>query len=183
MEAPAGSNAVVGGEDLAIVARQIGREPQAMSRIVAVCPWGCPAVVECLPADREGRPFPTLYYCTCPTLVAAVSRLEGTGGVRRWTRQLLDSSVLSASVEAAAKASVRRRVALLDEHGLHVVSGRSLAGGVAGVADPLAVKCLHAHVAHAFACPGYAFGEAVIAELEAFWCTDRRCAEVGGGDS
>ena len=38
--------------------------------------------------------------------------------------------------------------------------GASLATGVGGVSDVLAVKCLHAHVAHALARPGYVLGEA-----------------------
>jgi hypothetical protein len=39
-----------------------------------------------------------------------------------------------------------------------------------------AVKCLHAHVAHALARPGYTFGRAVLKEAEDPWCDDGRCA-------
>ena len=53
-----------------------------MSRVVARCPFGFPAAVETLPYDAGGRPFPTLFYLTCPTLVAALSRLESDGHVR-----------------------------------------------------------------------------------------------------
>jgi hypothetical protein len=48
--------------------------------------------------------------------------------------------------------------------------------GVGGVADVRAVKCLHAHVAHSLAHPGYAFGRAVLSEIEDPWCSDARCA-------
>jgi hypothetical protein len=65
-----------------------------------------------------------------------------------------------------------------------VDGGASLTTGVGGVADLLAVKCLHAHVAHALARPGYALGEAVLAEIAHPWCDDRRCtALVPGADS
>ena len=35
---------------------------------------------------------------------------------------------------------------------------------------------MHAHVAHALARPGYTFGRAVLADVEAPWCADARCA-------
>ncbi len=74
---------LVAGADAAVVAGQLGRPPHPITLIAARCPFGFPAVVEDLPYDGLGRPFPTLYYCTCPTLVAAVSRLESDGGVAR----------------------------------------------------------------------------------------------------
>ena len=52
--------------------------------------------------------------------------------------------------------------------------------------DVRAVKCLHAHVAHALAHPGYAFGRAVLAEVEDPWCDDaalRGLRAFGGGDA
>jgi hypothetical protein len=172
-----GSPGLVAGTDLAVVAGQIGRDPQAMSAVAARCPFGLPAVVEDLPYDAQGRPFPTLYYCTCPTLVAAVSRLESAGGVAAWTRRAAADPALARSLAAAAADSVRRRKALVFLDGRPMLDdGASLATGVGGVGDAAAVKCLHAHVAHALANPGYRFGEAVLAEVAEPWCDDRRCA-------
>lgn len=168
---------MVGGRDFAVIGRQLGRVPHPMSRVAVRCPFGLPAVVECLPSDAEGRPFPTLYYCTCPTLVAAVSACESAGGIRAWTRRLAESPPLSASLAAAVNVTRRRRRALARHHELALVDGgASLATGVGGVGDTGAVKCLHAHVAHALACPGYSFGEAILAEIAQPWCDDRRCA-------
>ena len=168
---------LMAGEDAAVVAGQLGREPHAMSAVPARCPFGFPAVVEDLPYDADGRPFPTLYYCTCPTLVAAVSRLESDGGVARWTARLAADPALARSVADAAADSAVRRTDLAREHGLAMVDGgASLATGVGGVADLLAVKCLHAHVAHALARPGYVLGEAILTEVAGRWCDYRRCA-------
>jgi hypothetical protein len=44
------------------------------------------------------------------------------------------------------------------------------------VGDARAVKCLHAHVAHALAHPGYLVGRAILAEAGDPWCDDARCA-------
>ena len=170
---------LVAGADAAVVAGQLGREPHAMSAVAARCPFGFPAVVEDLPYDAEGRPFPTLYYCTCPTLVAAVSRRESDGGVARWTARLAADPTLARSAADAAADSAVRRTDLAREYGLAMVDGgASLATGVGGVADLLAVKCLHAHVAHALARPGYVLGDEILAEVEHPWCDDRRCAAL-----
>lgn len=172
-EAPAPE---VGGRDLGVIGCQLGRAPRRMSRVAARCPYGQPAVVECLPADREGHPFPTLYYCTCPTLVAAVGALENAGGVRIWAQRLAGTPALSASLAAAVRDTRWRREDLLRSHGLALLdAGASLTTGVGGVADTGAVKCLHAHVAHALACPGYRVGEAMLAEIAQPWCDDRHC--------
>jgi hypothetical protein len=167
----------VDGADLAVVAGQLGRPPHAMSRIVARCPARLPAAVETLPYDVDGRPFPTLFYLTCPTLVAAVSRLESDAGVQAWSARLAAEPVLARAVGAAATATRRRRRELVRRYDLKMVDGgASLSTGVGGVGDVRAVKCLHAHVAHALAHPGYAFGRAVLADAEDAWCDDRRCA-------
>ena len=153
-----------------------------MSRVVARCPFGLPAAVETLPYDAGGRPFPTLFYLTCPTLVAAVSRLEDDGGVRVWSARLAAEPEQARAVRAAASAARRRRRELVRRYDLWMVDdGASLTTGVGGVGDVRAVKCLHAHVAHALAHPAYEFGRAVAAEVEHPWCEDRRCAAFEPG--
>ena len=168
---------LVKGADLAVVAGQLGRTPHAMSRVVARCPFGSPVAVETLPYDAGGRPFPTLFYLTCPTLVAAVSRLESDAGVRAWAARSAAEPALARAVAAAASAVRRRRRELVRRYDLALVDGgASLTTGVGGVGDVRAVKCLHAHVAHALARPGYVFGRAVLAEAGDPWCDDGRCA-------
>ncbi len=168
---------LVDGADRAVVSAQLGRTPQAMSRVAARCPFALPAVVETLPYDAGGRPFPTLFYLTCPTLVAAVSRLESSGGVQVWSARLAAEPALARAVRLAAAATRRRRGELVGRFALTMVDGgASLTTGVGGVGDVRAVKCLHAHVAHALARPGYTFGRAVLADVEAPWCADARCA-------
>ena len=178
---------LVAGEDAAVVSGQLGRRPHAMTAVPARCPFGFAAVVEDLPYDAGGRPFPTLYYCTCPTLVAAISHLESGGGVARWTARVADDPALARSAADAAADEAVRRTDLVHGHGLTMVDGgASLSSGVGGVSDLLAVKCLHAHIGHALARPGYVLGEAMLAEVVDPWCADRRCAAYlpgGGGEA
>lgn len=167
--------------DTLTVSAQLGRDPFPFNRVVARCPFGYPAAIEDLPYGDHGAPFPTLYYLTCPACVAAVSRLESDGGVRRWTARAAADRALRRSLTEAAAASRRRRRLLAERSGAPMNDGgASLATGVAGVRDPAAVKCLHAHVAHALAHPSYLFGRAVLAEVPDPWCADRRCASLVG---
>jgi uncharacterized protein len=169
----------VSDADRVAVAAQLGRDPHPMSRVVARCPYGFAAAVEDLPYDASGRPLPTLFYLTCPSFVAAVSRLESDGGVRRWTARAAADAALRRSLREAASLTRRRRRELAARSVARPAdAGASLATGVAGVRDPLAVKCLHAHVAHALAHPAYLFGHAVLAEVAEPWCRDERCGAL-----
>lgn len=142
--------------DRAVVERQLGRPPRAFRRVVVRCASGHPAVTEQDPFDENGEPFPTMYWLTCPSLVAAVSRLEAAGGVDRWTRAAGADPKLG---ESLARAHADQR-ALRPELDLGV--------GGAG-ADAGSLKCLHAHVAFALARPGYLLGEQILAELDPPW--------------
>ena len=141
------------------------------------CPFGFPAAVETLPADASGTPFPTLFYATCPTLVAAVGALESRGAVRRFERRLRDEPALARSLVAATRAARRRRRDLAAAFDLRFVDdGASLRTGIGGVLDTRTLKCLHAHAAHALAHPGYLLGAAVLNEAGPLWCEDGRCS-------
>lgn len=150
-------------DDLAVLERQLGRRPRAFRRVAVRCPFGRPAVVEQMPFDDRGDPFPTTYWLSCPQLVARVSRLEAAGGVERWTRALELDPELARSV-AGAHAEQRR---LRPE----------LEAGVGGARPGTAgLKCLHAHVAFGLARPGYALADRIIGELGPLWppecCSD-----------
>jgi uncharacterized protein len=164
-------------DDEAIVARQLGRPPRAFRRVVARCPFGRPAVTEQEPYDRDGEPFPTTYYVTCPQLVAALARIEAAGGVERWSRAAEDDPELAASLVHATEEQRRvRRELAGDRHGRD--EGASLDLGIGGSASPGHLKCLHAHAAFALARPGYVLGERVLAEIDPLWPPERCCTDL-----
>lgn len=156
--------------DEAAVAVQLGRTPHPFRRVVARCPWGRPAVVENLPYDERGLPFPTLFWATCPALVAAVGRVESAGGVRDFERLAAADDRLAASLREAVAFERRRRRDLAK--GCPAPprdGGAALGSGVGGVLDPTRLKCLHAHAAHALARPRYTLGAAVLAAAAPLW--------------
>jgi hypothetical protein len=155
-------------DDQELVERQLGRKPRAFRRVAHRCPFGRPAVTEQAPYDRDGEPFPTTYYLTCPQLVAAVSRLEAAGGVERWSDAVEREPDLAESLRHATdeQRAIRRQLA-----GASVGrdEGASLELGIAGAQRPERLKCLHAHVAFALARPGYELGERILGELDPLW--------------
>lgn len=166
------------GDDRAAVARQLGRRPRAFLRVAVRCPWGLPAVTEEDPYDDAGVPFPTTYYLTCRHLVAAVSRLEATGGVERWSAAVAADEVLASALRRATleQQSIRR---VLAAGRTGTDGGASLRSGIGGSSNPARLKCLHAHVAFALARPGYLVGEAVLAEVPERWPADGCCSTAG----
>jgi hypothetical protein len=177
-------------DDRRVVAGQLGRLPRPMSTVAARCPYGFPAVVEVLPVDERGRLFPTLYYLTCPTAVAAVGALESAGGVERFQRAVDADDGLRATLAEAVSETRTRREELVRALGptdpalrLSTTGTASLATGIGGVADPSRLKCLHAHAAHALARPAYRVGAQIVAAAGELWCSDRRCAAFVPGEA
>ncbi len=164
-------------DDRSVVERQLGRPTRAFRRVARRCPFGLPAVTEQAPYDAAGEPFPTTYYLTCPHAVAAVSRLEAAGGVERWSERAAADEELSASLTRATAEQRRVRRELAGGEG-GTDGGASLELGIGGSRNPPQLKCLHAHVAFALACPGYELGERIIAELEPLW-PEHCCTEPG----
>ena len=134
------------------VALQLGREPVAF-RVAARCPAGLPSVIE-----NECRlEMPTSFWITCPTLRAAISRVEGAGGVR------------AAQEEVGAEA-----VDQIHTRHLAIYGSR-----VAGVGEPGGrIKCLHAFTAlHLAGALPNLVAEWTLARLENPYADPARCPE------
>lgn len=145
--------------DRRAVGALLGRAPAADYRVAVRCPHGTPAVIENLPRDAAGRPFPTRHWLVCRRLSEAVSRLEAAGGVR------------------ALEADEAMAEHLADAHRRHA----ALHGGhrVAGAGDPAHVKCLHAHLAFSLACGGGPVADWIAARTDLGW--PERCCVEGMG--
>jgi len=127
-----------GGRDLEAVERQLGRTPSVPFTVVARCPDGHPLVIRNRPIDAEGRPFPTLFWLTCPDAVREVARLESGGWIARWNERVSSDEALAAELAGAHEEYARERARWMPE---------AIAfGGVGGTRT--GVKCLHAHYAN-----------------------------------
>jgi hypothetical protein len=156
---------VIGPDDLAAVAAQLGRSPRASRAVAHRCSCGLPDVVETSPRLEDGTPFPTLFYLTCPRAASAIGRVEASGVMREMTARLSDDPELAARDQAAYDDYLARRDAI------EPLDTRVAAGGM-----PTRVKCLHVHVAHALAAGAGVnpFGDEVLAELHD-WGSEGQC--------
>ncbi|GII99209.1 hypothetical protein CLV28_2366 [Sediminihabitans luteus] len=154
--------------DLEVLAEQLGRTPRGVVGIAARCPAGHPLVVRTLPRLDDGTPFPTTFYLTGPSVVAAASTLEANGAMKEMTAALAEDEELAAAYRRAHEHYLAQREALghVDE-----IDGIS-AGGM-----PVRVKCVHVVTAHSLAAgPGVnPMGDDAIARMEAqgLWRRDR----------
>ena len=126
------------GSDLALVREQLGRDPLTEFSVVARCGSGHPLVIRNHPIDFEGKPFPTLFWLTCPEAVKAVSRLEADGWIKRLDVRAQEDAAFGAALDAA-----HREYA--DERARWSKDAREW-GGVGG--SRAGLKCLHAHYAN-----------------------------------
>jgi hypothetical protein len=135
-------------------------------------------VIAVSPVLETGEFFPTTFWLTCPWLVAVVSDLESKGAAAAWTAVFASDARAAAAAVATDLAYRAARTAL--GGGADPCSSV----GVAGQADPLMVKCVHARVAASLAGVGDPAGDRVLADLAADGvpaeCPDARCS-VGGG--
>jgi exopolyphosphatase / guanosine-5'-triphosphate,3'-diphosphate pyrophosphatase len=138
------------------VAEQLGREPLTEFSVVARCGDGHPLVIRNHPVDRNGKPFPTLYWLTCPAAAKSVARVESEG----WIKQLEERSRSDPEFGAALDEAHRRYAV---ERG-HWAPGAKAWGGVGG--SRAGVKCLHAHYANHLAGGGDPVGAWVASRVE-----------------
>jgi len=138
--------------DERVIAKQLGRTPRGLLGVEHRCPYGYPQVVRVYPLVG-GKPFPTLFWLTCPFLTKQIDRLEAEGWIKQ-TEQLLEEDTLAADFQKAHLSYITERDRLLspeDRASLEEAGMLKdlLEKGIGGTADFARVKCLHLHVAHA----------------------------------
>lgn len=160
-------------EESALVSHQIDRQPREPWRIAIRCVWGRPSVIASPARLEDGSLFPTLFWLTCPWLLERVGALESGGAASRWAARAAADPELAGGLRAADAALAALRVE--ESAGEDACAGV----GVAGQRDPLAVKCLHAHVALTLAGVADPIGSESLASVGSA-CADDVCARLLG---
>ncbi len=108
------------------------------------CSFGFPQVVESFPVKNE-RPFPTLFYLSCPYLVYHVSQLEEKGLI-----DIFEEENMPLYEEAHALYKKIRKQILNSSYGFSDVYGRYSGAydkGIGGIENSRSLKCLHLQLA------------------------------------
>lgn len=142
-------------KDLRIVEKQLMHhnfEPNLVECVSCRCQWGYPQALMCRP-HYKNRPFPTLFWLTCPYLSKVCGALESDGGVQAM-EHFLSMHAASYKIFNRAYALLRLRVLGKTEQfflrayrpKLWNVLALTGIGGMRSAASP-SVKCLHLQTA------------------------------------
>jgi len=142
----------VSPRDVDVLREQLGREPRGVRAVETRCPIGHPQVIRVYPLV-EGAPFPTLFWLTCPALVAQISQLEHGGTIAELEAALARDDALRQEYKANHRTYVADRWHELSERDrrwveLQGLSDVFLERGIGGIRHWSTVKCLHLHYAH-----------------------------------
>jgi hypothetical protein len=139
------------------LAAQLGRPLKAPADVVVRCHLGLPVVSSVPEQLKDGTPFPTSFWLTCPLARRRVGRLEGRGAVREWDEKIAADGELRAEMDAAQAA---------------YPSGRGVGGTTSSV------KCLHAHAGYALAGGATPPGRWAVEQISPLEC-ERPCVVDG----
>ncbi len=162
-------------QDLEVIKVQIGREPERVLAVCQRCSHGLPEVILNSPFRADGRPFPDLFWLTCPTLVKNIARIEERGWVKKLEELLQQDKELSRRFFAAQVAFQIFKLFLLQNE-LELPSSVQqvfFKKWMAGTSQVLQLKCLHAHFAIYRALSVNPIGERVSALLTNSSCSKK----------
>lgn len=142
-------------QDVEVVSRLIGKTPQGEFRVVVRNDAGEPVVIENSPFFFDGTPMPTRYWLVDPELVADVSRIESSGGVKK-----VQKEISLEEISAIHQKHNLERNYLIPEN----YDGPKPTGGVGGTRQ--GIKCLHTHVANLLASGDDLVGQWTLNEIE-----------------
>lgn len=163
--------------DHTVVASQLGRAPRGAFEVSVRCSHGYPQVIRVHPVV-EGKPFPTLYWLTCPFLTREIGHLEAAGWVKQLEVRMKEQLDLRSSMyEAHQRICEQREQLLSSEEKAALAANGTLVGldgrGIGGISNWNRLKCLHLHAAHALA-DDNPIGDIVLHRLPALECSSQK---------
>ncbi len=119
----------------------------------------------------DGKPFPTLYWLTCPYLVKSVSRLEAAGWISKFEELISQDPVFEDRYLRAHKKIQQIRAELINDEN---IKEKLSEVGSGGIRDLRRVKCLHLHLSDYLAGIDNPVGEIVFKEIGTIECEANR---------
>ncbi|MGM0641119.1 MAG: DUF501 domain-containing protein [Thermotogota bacterium] len=164
-------------KDLKIVEQQMGRELKNKMRVASVCKYGYPMTIKNYPILNK-KPFPTMYWLTCPYLNEEISKLESRNKIEEIQNKIDQDTNLSNKIQDAHLKEIQERLEIIDDeiNELPEPMQKTLREkGVGGISDFKFVKCLHLHYASYISGNDNPIGEKVDSLLENRYCTNCIC--------
>ncbi|MBI1729942.1 DUF501 domain-containing protein [Candidatus Acetothermia bacterium] len=143
---------MISSADLATIEQQLGRPPRGALGVETRCPAGHPQVIRVYPLI-DGKPFPTLFWLSCPNLVAQISRLEHQNYIQKIEELIRQDASFRERVFKNHRENIHERWAELSQADIVFIDKKGyrsqlLDYGIGGIKNWESVKCLHLHYAH-----------------------------------
>ncbi|KLO21544.1 hypothetical protein X275_08895 [Marinitoga sp. 1197] len=160
-------------KDIEIIEKQINREPHKIISIPKRCSFGFPQVIQSFPL-KDGKPFPTLYWLTCPHLTKEVGKLEASGKIKEWEEEIKNSENLKELYLNAHLEEKEKRNAFLKDQEIWIIK-RFENIGIGGIKNFESIKCLHLQLASYLGGTKNPIGERVWHSIEKTECENCIC--------
>ncbi len=121
-----------------------GKQKTKTLKVAARCPSGHPSVIQVVPVDNDGKPFPTTLWLLCPSLVSQITHIEYSGFAKEVSEIIESDSEFKTKLHQAHLDYILLRETMLENH---KYKDTLKTKGVAGSENFSAVKCLHGHFA------------------------------------
>ena len=162
----------ISDKDLKLISAQLERFPKNVLEVSQRCSYGFPVVIKSKPI-LEGKPFPTIYWLSCPFLRYKISQLETEGYIPKYEKLLASSPrLLSLQVRAHLRAQ-KEAIELAGEKGW--IRERLSSGGMGGISNFSHIECLHLHVAYHLGGIENPVGKMVLEEIGKKECENALC--------
>jgi len=135
--------------DSAVIPKQLKIKEKKLENLYGVkkrCSSGFPSIIESFPL-KEGKPFPTLYYLTCPYLRREISKLEEKGLISEFSSVMKkpEYSLCEKAYREIRKERLERNLVSED---FSERFSESFEKGIGGIEEGnRSLKCLHLHYA------------------------------------
>lgn len=161
---------MIADKEMEIITKQIGRTPENAIDIVRYCAYGFPVVIKSFPILNE-KPFPTLYWLTCPFLREKISKMESVGWIKKY-ESIMTKSDEFFNLQIKAHEMARKYLTdILPNDDLKV----RFLGGMGGIRDYNYVKCIHMHVAYHLGGIENPVGRSTLSLIESTECDNAFC--------
>ncbi|HOL87016.1 MAG TPA: DUF501 domain-containing protein [Defluviitoga tunisiensis] len=168
---------LVSKSDLDIIYNQLNRKVDNILSITLRCKYNYPQVIQCYPL-KDNKPFPTLYWVTCPYLVEVVSKLESESLIATLEKKVFENSELKEQLFQAHLEEIKKRVIILGDQIEQLprnIKKKIEESGIGGTADFNKIKCLHMHLASFLSKEPNPIGQIVSNMISEKNCLDERC--------
>ncbi len=140
-------------EEFKIVAGQLSGSAENVIKVIKYCPTNYPMVILVHPFYND-KPFPTIYWLSCPVIKEDIFKLEDTGYIEELKMKKNKTKDFRKELENAHNRYSKARIDILSKDELENAKEISedlfnmlLKSGVAGIRDREGIKCLHGHFA------------------------------------